>query len=288
MQTPKTTLIYAACSFAAILAGTLHGATITFESPYTVGNLSASTNGGTTDAPFTGQQGWSLSTADDTGGIIATSTSGEYVGGQAMYAPSGSASGARTYAGGQLGNVSTTGANTITFDTNYYSNSTIMASFFGGTNPDLDQNDAGIQFGFSATEMLQIRYAGFGSQFGIGVSAGSAGVVNGDWLRYSITIGEEVSGSRDFTVGLRNLTDGVDIDLNGAATGLLYTDSATAAEIGVAPEDARGGYLRLSGAGTTAGFVDNLTYTAVPEPSSVALLAMGLGALLASRRRMAQ
>jgi len=128
----KNVLLSIICVLFTILASPLHAATITFESPYTVGDLSGSTNGGTTDAPFTGQQGWSLSTSNDTGGIIATSNSGEYVGGQAMYAPDGSTSGSATYIGGQIGNFSVTTANTITFDVNYWGNSTIYAGFLVG------------------------------------------------------------------------------------------------------------------------------------------------------------
>jgi len=142
-------------------------------------------------------------------------------------------------------------------------------------------------FGFSSAELVHVRDAGFGSQFNSGNSNNALGVANGDWLRYSITLGEEVAGSRDYSVGIRNLTDSVDLDLNGATAGNLYTNSLTAAQVGTAPESSRGGFVRVSGAGSSGGFLDNLTYTVVPEPSSFALLALGLGALFATRRRWA-
>lgn len=108
----------------------------------------------------------------------------------------------------------------------------------------------------------------------------------GNWYHYSAIIGESIGGSRTIELSVRNLTSATDIDLNGAAAGNAWSFSVTDAQFGVAPENALGGFVRLTqGTSTVGARVDNLRFTAVPEPG-VALLG-GLGILGLLRRRRA-
>jgi hypothetical protein len=113
-------------------------------------------------------------------------------------------------------------------------------------------------------------------------------LTTGDWYRYSIAIGESLSGNRSITMALRNLTNGADVDLNGAGSGNTITFSVTDAQFGIAPENAVGGVVRVSGNGNAAA-IDNVTFTAVPEPTTIATLGAAvslLGLHIARRRRM--
>jgi hypothetical protein len=89
-------------------------------------------------------------------------------------------------------------------------------------------------------------------------------------------------------MALRNLTNGADVDLNGAGSGNTITFSVTDAQFGIAPENAVGGVVRVSGNGNAAA-IDNVTFTAVPEPTTIATLGAAVGLLglhIARRRRM--
>ncbi|MCU0781218.1 MAG: hypothetical protein MUF04_08975 [Akkermansiaceae bacterium] len=140
-------------------------ATITFEADqgYTIAAIAAATNGGLTNSPYDGQQGWSRSTSNDAGRIVATTTSGEYGGGQALSVGNTS----NTYLGGKRMAIELTGYNSITFDAR--PNATIGVGFLGdaGGNNLFDQAETGMAIGtglVSGTQRFQVRYAGFGAQ----------------------------------------------------------------------------------------------------------------------------
>jgi hypothetical protein len=276
--------LLASFTFMALAASVANAATITFESPYTTGAIGA-TNGSITNAPFTGQQGWSLSTSNGTGLIITTTTSGEYVGGQALSASTTAAD--RTYIGGKLGIVNTAATNTITFDLRFQSNMVVTAGFLGDGDTDgrFDQNlDTGMQFGV-LNNSVHVRNALFGTNTTLtGITGGLSA---GSWYRFNIIIGEVVGTNRSITMSVRDLTAGSTIDLNGASAGTDYSFSAAVSAFGVAPEDAVGGFVRVTqlNNGSDRSAIDNLSFTAIPEPSTALLGALGLLALLRRRRR---
>ncbi len=263
-----------------LMAGLSSAAPITFDvPPYALGNIGA-LNGSTSNAPFTGQQGWSLSTSNGNGTIITTTASGEYGGGHAL--DGGTATGT-TYIGGKLGIVDITGVNSVTFDARFQA-SGVTAGFFGGSG-NFDQTDFGMQFGGTGGSLPFYRDAAFGTQ----TNAPSGTLVNGDWYRYSVSIGASLAGNRSITMAVRDLTNGTDVDINGAGAGNDWTFSVTDAQFGVAPESAVGGAVRVTrNNGANLAGIDNLQLTAVPEPATIAFLASAVGLLglrIARRRR---
>lgn len=276
MKSKKLNLLILPASL--LMAGLSSAATITFETGqgYTAGSLGV-VNGGGTNAPFDGQQGWSRSTSNSSTGVIATTAnSGEYAGGQAL-----TSGGNISYIGGKLGIVATTGSNTISFDT--FGNNAVNIGYMGDANGDglySQTPDSGMQFGVAGGNAF-VRRAEFGTV--LTPPGLTTGVIASDkWYRWNIAIGEVVSGERSITMSVRNLTDGLALNLTGASPGNDFTFSVTSAAFGVAPEDAVGGFVRLTGENN---FIDNLSFTAIPEPSS-ALLG-GIGVLLLLRRRRA-
>jgi hypothetical protein len=244
--------------------------TVSFETVqgYGIGSIGA-LNGGAantiTDAPFTGLQGWSLSTSNATGAITAASSSGEYEGGQAL-----TSVGSNTYIGGKLGIVKTAATSTISFDAMF--SSAIQVGFLGDNGNGLfDQNvDTGMQFGFGGSPIrVQYRPAGFGSPSVN--SPGNPAFTSGDWYRFNLLIGPGSGGNREITMSLRNLTTAADVDLNGTAAGNAWTFTVTDVAFGVAPEDAVGGFARIT---TSASRIDNLLFTAAPRAGSYAFWAM--------------
>jgi hypothetical protein len=261
-------------------AGLSNAASITFDS-VTLGSLGA-TNGGNTNAPFTGTDGWSLSTSNGTGDIITTTNSGEYVGGRALSAGTGNV----TYIGGKLGVIEAAVTNTISFDLRYQGTTSVTAGFLGDGDSDgrFDQSlDTGMQFGVNANSVYA-RDALFGSNTTL---TGLTGALSANiWYRFNITIGEVVGSDRSITMSVRNLTAGSTLDLNGASAGTNYTFLASVSAFGVAPENAVGGFVRVTQENDTgSSAIDNLRFTAIPEPSTaLAGLLLGLGLL---RRRRA-
>lgn len=281
----STKLTAVALTAVALTTGISNAATITFETGqgYT-NNTNIGALGGASDAPFTGQQGWSLSTSTGTGRIVTTTTSGEYTGGQGLGADSADT---RTYIGGKLGAVEITGINTITFDAMYSTGGAISAGFLGVGDADglFDNSDAGMQFGGNGSPGATVFYRdlGFGATQTNPSSSGT--LVEGKWYRHTITIGEISGANRSITMSVRNLTDATDLDLNGGTAGTSITFSVTNSAFGVAPEAAVGGFIRISNAtGASTPFIDNINFTAVPEPSSVFLGSLGMLALLRRRR----
>ncbi|MCW1923905.1 right-handed parallel beta-helix repeat-containing protein [Luteolibacter arcticus] len=223
--------------------------TLSFETDqgYTNGNIAA-TNGGQ-GAPFNGQQGWSRSTSDNAGNIFTTSPSGEYPGGQALRS---GASG--SYIGGKRGIVRKSAINTLVFDA--FTGHSVSVGYLGDPDADglFEHADCGMQFGINGdTKRFIYREAGFGTQFNIPVTASAA------WHRFKITVGESMGGNRTISLSAYNLASRLWIDLNGAAPGNDWIFTVTDAQFGVAPEDAVGGYVRL----TSNGYVDNLSLTSL-------------------------
>jgi PEP-CTERM motif len=265
----------------------LASAAITFESGegYSNGTI-ATVNGSGSNAPYDGQQSWSRSTSTGTGGIFTTTSSGEYVGGKAL--SGGVSSGAETYIGGKTGIIETNVSNTITFDFRINSaNATVSAGFLGNDGDslfDLSSVDNGMQFGITAGQIYLRNQA-----FGTNVNLVDILEVVGNWYHIAVTIGADISSNRSISISLRDLTTGTDIDLNGVSAGNNYTSSVTSANFGIAPESAVGGFVRITQDGSSnndgnRSAIDNLTFTAVPEPSSLALLAAS-GLCLLRRRR---
>lgn len=256
--------------------------TVTFESNqgYSIGNVQASTNGGLTGAPYNGQQGWSRSTATHPGLIVSTLSSGEYGGGMALSASSDGTAG-KTYIGGKLGGIAATGVNSITFDAR--GDTGITVGFLGDNGNGLfDQYpDTGIGFGAggASNPRIEARYAGFGTEI---FNPGGAAAPSSQWFHYSVLIGESEGGFRGITMSVRNLTTATNVNLGGA--GGSWTFSVTDAQFGVAPENADGIWVRITQPWYDSGYVDNLTFTAVPEPSTALLGGLGLLALLRRRR----
>lgn len=85
------------------------GALVTFETTdgYAAGSLGVINSHvpATTDAPYTNANGWSRSTSAGTGVIVTTTSSGEYVGGQALQ---GGSAANQTFIGGLKGIVELT------------------------------------------------------------------------------------------------------------------------------------------------------------------------------------
>lgn len=263
------------------MAGISSAALVTFETGqgYSVGSIGA-LNGGTTNAPFTGQQGWSLSTSNAPGSIITTTSSNEYIGGQAISVGAASS----TYIGGKLGIVETAVSSTITFDVRFESGVNVLVGYLGDNGNNLfDQNlDTGMQFGGGGGQNPRYRDALFVNNQPL---APSGSLTTGEWYRYSVAIGQSISGNRSITMSVRNLTTAANLDINGAPAGNDWTFSVTDAQFGVAPENAVGGFVRISGTNTgTVAAIDNLRFTAIPEPSAALLGGLGMLCLLLRRR----
>jgi autotransporter-associated beta strand protein len=237
--------------------------TITFETdqsyPTAPGDIAIATSD-PLGAPYTGVNGWSLSVAGATGRTQATSSSGEYRGGQAV----GSAN-TGTFTSGKLGSIAVTGANTITFDAPYYSG-TQVGLFKDADNDGLfEATETGMSFGVGGYPAYGFNYrdAGFGTtNFGPGMFTGT----NGHWYRYQITIGDSVAGEREIVWSMRNLTTGEDYDFDSETEGVQpWTFTVTDAQFGTAPELSDGVWVRV----TDVARVDNLRATSVePPPAS--------------------
>lgn len=278
------TILCATCS-------TLPAAIITFESPtYTVGTL-ASTAAGTTDRAFTGQDGWSASTGGNAGAVVATTTSGEYSGGQAI------SGGTATYIGARQGSIDfdMSAGITISFDLRYGTGQEMGVGFWGDSDNDnlFDQSETGVLFGVvsdgTSPYAMGMRYANFSTR---AYSNGTGGVVTSgaspvtgtaaSWYHFAITILPN-GANYDISMSVRNLTNSTDVDFNSTLGGANpFTATLTAIQFGVNPYAADGIAARATTSGSN-GLLDNVRLT-IPEPGVTLLGGLGLLGLLRRRR----
>jgi hypothetical protein len=254
------------------LSGTVQGAVaINFESPtYSVGALAGAV---TSPAPFDGQGGWSRGVSSGTGGIVTTSTSGAYTGGQGLRS---SPSANDSYIGGIT--VGLSGVTSISYD---YQISNVGRSYLGLWNDmdsdgELTSGEVGVVFGASNYDfMFRIGNGGTESKTGV------LGTI-GNWYRLTMDIGPSSGGNRTVTLSVYNLTTQALVDLAPLSAATTFSQTYTDAQFGAAPEDADGLWLRL-GSNADGGVIDNIS--AVPEPSFPGLAALGLCLWVRSRKR---
>lgn len=291
------------CSALEVMAATFAASSITFEAPdYSPGVFSSVvSNSGDANKPFTGQDGWSQSTGNHAGALMPTSSSGEYVGGHALFT-----SGGQTYIGGKAFPLTTNGRVQIVFDLLYRSLGELGVGFWHDADHDgLFDNHAvdgatgnfetGVQFGVVADAGVPfafgIRDASFGqrrwtSSNGTLVTSGQgvAGV-NGDWYRCSVDITRLQPNLFSLTMNVRSLTLGTDLDFNSTTTGNQPISAfLTLAQMGFDPTtQADGIFVRVTSNGGV-GAIDNLVMT-VPEPETALILAAAVACLSMRRRR---
>jgi MYXO-CTERM domain-containing protein len=273
---PKTSLRHFLALAASLLMAGLSSAatTITFESPYTIGTIAAATNGGTTNSPFNGQQGWSRSTSNNVGNIIASTTSGSYTGGQALTASTSGTT--QTYIGANAVGAFTS----YTFDFRYYTVETGVGGWNDVNNDGLfDQTETQFQAGvvaIGAINSFGIRFAGFASTGGDSnsgkLSTGTSGT-NGDW--YRMTVNPDFA-TTTVTLGVFNLTTNTAVTLGTSVFNL------TSAQFGVDPTTYEGVVARVTSDSPRPSAIDNITL--IPEPSAALLGGLGMLALLRRRR----
>jgi hypothetical protein len=266
------------------LAAAANAAIITFESPTysTATTLSVAPANVATNRAFDGQDGWSRSTSSSTGTVVSTTTSGEYIGGQAI--------GGATYIGANRNEILTSN---FSFDLRYGSGQEMGVGHWNDDDNDglFDQGESELQIGVVSGAggwYFGARYANFGTRVysdGAGnVVSGGPGVAGtaGHWYRFNVEYIDN-GGNYDITVDLRNLTTSTDIDFDSGTAGVQnWNFTITAAQFGVAPADADGLFVRTTTSGTN-GLLDNIN-TAVPEPSAALLAGLGLLGLLRRRR----
>ncbi|MCW1925053.1 autotransporter-associated beta strand repeat-containing protein [Luteolibacter arcticus] len=233
--------------------------TVTFETAQSYPTAPDVVAGLDVTGPFTGINGWSLSSSGSSLNVHASGSSGEYFGGQAI-----GASNSGTYVGGVKNVIQYTGTNTLTFDAPYATGTSVGFMDDVNANGLFEGTDSGMAFGIGGTPArFQYRNAAFGTEnFGPGFT-GTAG----NWYRFSVTIGSSVSGSRSITMAVRNLTTGTGYDFDAVTEGIQnWTFSVTDAEFGVAPERSDGIFIRT----TASARIDNLRVTSVEPPIGTA------------------
>lgn len=261
------------------IAGGAKAATITFES-YAAGALASV--GTTTNNAFTGQDDWSASSGGAAGTIVATTNSGEYVGGQALSGTS--------YIGA---NANYTVSNTYSFDLRYGIGQEMGVGHWNDDDADglFDQAEAELQVGIVADGgspyAFGLRTAGFGTRIwangtggAITTGTGLSGTA-GDWYRFVVSY--VANGSNyDITMAVRNLTISTDIDFDSTTSGIQpWMVTVTSGQFGVAPSDAEGLLIRTTTSGSN-GLIDNIN--TIPEPTAALLGGLGLLGLLRRRR----
>ncbi len=202
------------------------------------------------NAPFDGTKGWSRSVSSSPARIVATSTSGEYQGGQALGT---NGSGTMICA---VRDIAVPGTkNMIRFDAQYFTGIMVGLVRDGDGDSLFDSNsDTGMSYGVGGTGVkFQARNAGFGTEILSPVTG-----TNGNWYRFQVEMGDSSSGQREITMAVRNLTSGSDVDFDSATAGVQpWKIQVTDAAFAVAPNLAEGAYVRL----TSSAKIDNLLVT---------------------------
>lgn len=229
------------------------------------------------NAPFDGIKGWSRSTSSALPRIVATSDSGEYVGGQAL-----GSSNSGTFIGGVRGIAVPGLKNMIRFDAQYYTGLSVGLMHDGDGDALFDANgDTGMAYGVGGTGVkFQARHPNFGTEI-LSPVTGSTG----NWYRIEVTVGDPSGGQREITMAVRNLTTASDVDFDSATAGVQpwkvqVADSA----YGFAPNQAEGVFVRL----TSSAKVDNLLVTSTGMAGAGYLFWLeGFPALATSAQRAA-
>lgn len=238
-----------------------------FESPgYTAGAL-ASVATGTTDKPFSGQDGWSVSTGNSGGLVAATVTSGEYSAGQAVRANPG-----QTYIGAKSGYVLVDPTSKqFTFDLLYGAGQECGVGLWNDDDADglFDQSEGQIHFGVvsdgTAPYAFGYRSKSFGTRFYSNATGGTissgAGVagVEGHWYRFLVTVGDpDGSGIRQITMRVYDLTLSSHVDFDSVTPNIQnWVANVPSANFGAAPADCEGTFVRVTTSGSNTA-VDNI------------------------------
>jgi hypothetical protein len=249
----STSIALVLCTLRLLVSGPANAAVIeNFESytlPYDVVN-----DGSWTDS------------SSPSGAVVTTSNSGEYIGGQGLQNENES--------GGFIGGVVDAAFNQTSWSFDFRSFGTGRVTMFGWVDDASDgfddNSEAQFQMG-NVDNIFGFRGASFGSDFESGVA------VDGDkWYRVTTSVLNEGTGEVSMTV--RNLTDAVDVDLNGASAGIDYTVTLGAA-FGSAISSYDGYGLRLD----NSSIGDNVTV--IPEPSTLILFLGAFAAFFIKLRR---
>jgi hypothetical protein len=241
----------------------------------------APVNNAVNSIPFNDTMGWTASSSTSPGYIVTTTSSGSYVGGQALRSASGSPGSGQSYIGTL--DLDLSGILMLSFDVCSPSPASGAQAMIGGWyDANLDsmynQNpETGVTGGLTGATQFGMRINNMG---GTTYNSGVAPIAD-NW--YNITLTYDFANNTAL-LDVFNLTANSVVDLNGASAGTTF--SATAANLygatPVNPLTYQGVVLRASG----TALLDNVIV--VPEPSSVALMVVGgFGMLALMRRRSA-
>ena len=218
---------------------------ITFESPYTTGALSATPNTAT-NRPFTGQQGWSLSTSTSGGNIISGTPSGLALTGSTTTT-------SETYIGAKdVGAV-----NSYQFDFRYYTAEVGVGGWNDADTDSLfDHTEAQFLPGVVAVNSagnvaFGVRAAGFvtsGGTYSGRFSTGTTGT-NGNWYRMTVM---PDSSTNQVSLSVYDLTSNSAVALS---TSLI---NFTAAQFGVATSAYEGMSARVTSSSSAPSAIDNI------------------------------
>jgi hypothetical protein len=263
-------------------------AQINFESPYTLGALSSGGGSSTSVNPFTGQQGWSVGSGNVGGTIVATTSSGSYVGGQALEGGGTGASGnAYLGANNTFSWGGSSGIATISYDLLWGGGDKMGIGGWSDANSDgnYEQNEVSAYGGLSATGQFLVRAGNSGSLNGFGendVNAGGLVANTTDWYQMTLTYND---AAKSITMGVIDLTTGATLDLGGGSTA-LWTDVLSGAPgssdyYGSGVAGFNGVFARATG----GDLIDNIATVSAPEPATWALAGLGGVLILIWRRR---
>ena len=255
------------------------GGPVAFTSGTPVNNATASIPFG---LPNGNAQGWTASSSTTAGELVATISSGSYVGGQALGGTTGTPSGATTYIGAlNLG--FTSGFTSLMFDVMspaLVSDQAAMGGWYDA-NADGTYNqtpETGVVGGIVGGN-FGIRQANFGTTYSSGVAPTA-----GDWYQVTLAYNYVAASSslNSATLNVYNLTTGRQVNLGG--TGGDFTEVGATlfdngANVAANPATYQGIYARVTG----DGLIDNIGVTAAPEPTSIAMLSGGLCLLFGLR-----
>jgi alpha-glucosidase len=194
----------------------LRGVGFDFELPfYGLGNVANSTAPGAINAQFVGQQGWSQSTSGGRGAIVATISSGVYVGGQAL----GSGDANNAYIGA---NTNVVLGKKFRFDVLAFGGNKAGVAGFVDANGDglFSQTESGVFAGVN--DVGGVSHFSFRDTIASGTVYSSDVAANvADWYRVTVTLDD---ATRTATMEVTNLTaGGIAVDLNGAAAGTAFS-----------------------------------------------------------------